>query len=289
MSLTRRTVVLGGLAGLAAACAHGRMPAMGSAETAGAAGKVVVMPLPAEGFDPTESAIPWRELSSRGVRVVFASPDGKIPTADPRMLTGEGLGSYAERLRADANARDAHAAMRKADDFRSPLVWDALRASEFDALVLPGGHAAGMRVYLESPVLQRFVGEFFASGRPVGAICHGVLLAARSKLPGSERSVLYGKRTTALPRHMERIAWTLTRKRLGDYYRTYPVWVQDEVTAVLEDRRDFVVGPRGFKRDAPDDLRPGFTVVDGRYVSARWPGDAHAFALALLRQLASAG
>lgn len=287
MGLTRRTVILGGLAGLAMACAPGRMPAASDPELAGAAGKVVLMPLPAEGFDPTESAIPWRELSRRGVRVVFASPDGRIPTADPRMLSGEGLGTYAERLRADANARDAHAAMRKADDFRSPLAYEALRADEFAALVLPGGHAPGMKVYLESAVLQKFVGEFFARGRPVGAICHGVLLAARSKLPGTDRSVLHGRRTTALPRHMERIAWALTRKRLGDYYRTYPVYVQDEVTAVLADRRDFVVGPRGFKRDAPGDLGPGFTVVDGRYVSARWPGDAHRFSLELLRQLAS--
>jgi putative intracellular protease/amidase len=288
MTLTRRMVILGGFAGLATACAGRPLPPVDDAALRGAAGKVVVMPLPAEGFDPTETAIPWQLLSERGVRVVFASPEGKIPSADPRMLTGEGLGSYAEQLRADANAREAHAAMRKADDFRGPLAYESLRAAEFDALLLPGGHAPGMKVYLESTVLQRFVGEFFAGGRPVGAICHGVLLAARSTLPGSERSVLLGKRTTALPRHMERLAWTLTRKRLGDYYRTYPVYVQDEVTAVLEDRRDYVVGPRGFKRDSPEDLRPGFVVVDGRYVSARWPGDAHTFALAVLRQLAVA-
>ena len=38
--------------------------------------------------------------------------------------------------------------------------------------------------------------------------------------------------------------------------------------------------------DTPDDERPAFVVVDGNYVSARWPGDAHTFArrfAALLR------
>lgn len=284
MTLTRRTVVLGGLAGLAAACTHARAPT--ADESAQVQGKMVLMPLPAEGFDPTEAAIPWQELTRRGVRVVFASPEGRIPTADPRMLTGEGLGVHAERLRADARAREAHAEMRRDADFREPLAYAALRVRDFDALVLPGGHAPGMRVYLDSSQLQAFVGEFFAVGRPVGAICHGVLLAARSVLPGEQRSVLYGKRTTGLPRHMERLAWRLTRGRLGDYYRTYPVYVQDEVTAVLADRRDFVVGPRSFKRDSPEDLRAGFVVVDGRYVSARWPGDAHAFAYALVQQLA---
>jgi protease I len=288
MTLTRRAVIVGGLAGLTAACARTGLPPPGAPGLRGAAGKTVVMPLPAEGFDPTESAIPWKVLTTQGVHVMFASPDGKIPSADPRMLTGEGLGTYAEQLRADANARAAHVEMRKDEAFRVPLAYAALKVADYDALVLPGGHAKEMKVYLESATLQAFVGEFFASGRPVGAICHGALLAARSKLPGSERSVLFGKRTTALPRHMEKLAWMLTRKRLGDYYRTYPVYVQDEVTAVLADRRDYVVGPRGFKRDAPDDLRPGFAVVDGRYVSARWPGDAHTFALAVLKQLAVA-
>ena len=34
----------------------------------------------------------------------------------------------------------------------------------------------------------------------------------------------------------------------------------------------------GLARDTLDDERPAFVVVDGQYVSARWPGDAHTFA-----------
>jgi putative intracellular protease/amidase len=37
-----------------------------------------------------------------------------------------------------------------------------------------------MRVYLGSGVLQSAVADFFAQEKPVGAICHGVLLAALS-------------------------------------------------------------------------------------------------------------
>jgi putative intracellular protease/amidase len=37
-----------------------------------------------------------------------------------------------------------------------------------------------MREYLESEVLQRLIGAAFADGIPVAAICHGVVLAARS-------------------------------------------------------------------------------------------------------------
>jgi protease I len=291
MSFSRRALILGGLAGLGSACARPaivRPPAVGDPSLRGVADRTVVMPLPAEGFDPTEVGVPWQQLTAHGATLVFATPEGKIAAADPRMLTGEGLGRYAEQLRADVNAREAHARMRGSADFRNPRPYSELRAADYDALILPGGHAEGMKVYLESRPLQAFVGEFFASGRPVAAICHGVLLAARSRAPGSERSVLWGRKTTALPRRMEKLAWQLTRKRLGDYYRTYPTYVQDEVTAALQDPDDYVVGPRGFERDRPDDLGPGFVVVDGRYVSARWPGDAHRFAATLLQQLAAA-
>lgn len=52
-------------------------------------------------------------------------------------------------------------------------------AAPFDALVLPGGHAKGMRPYLESTVLQNLVARFFAPQapgarhRPVAAVCQG--------------------------------------------------------------------------------------------------------------------
>src|SRR3546814_15614472 len=69
-----------------------------------------------------------------------------------------------------------------------------------------GGHRArGMREYLESPVLQKLVADFFAADKPVAAICHGVLLAARSKRADG-RSVLHGRKTTALSWRHERTA-----------------------------------------------------------------------------------
>jgi len=128
-----------------------------------------------------------------------------------------------------------------------------------------------------------------------------VVLAARSTLPGSTRSVLYGRRTTALTWAFERKAWMVTRWGGRwwdrDYYRTYREqpgepdgWrsVQAEVTRALAQPEDFLDVPAdaphhwrkagGLARDTPDDERPAFIVVDGNYVSARWPGDAHTFA-----------
>ena len=137
-----------------------------------------------------------------------------------------------------------------------------------------------MKQYLGSEELQGKVRQFFALNRPVGAICHGVLVAARA-------GVLKGRRTTCLPKYMERSAYLLTFWKLGRYYRTYPAYVEDEVKAALADAdAQFVRGPkvRTARGTATDD-GPAFVVEDGRYVSARWPGDAYKFARAFLARL----
>lgn len=237
----------------------------------------VLLPLPDRDFDPTETGVPWRTMQRRGHHIIFATPNGEIACADPRMITGEGLGVFASLMRADKNGRSAYAEMSQAEEFRHPIPYRDIRAETFDGLILPGGHAKGMRRYLESKELQSIVASFFTRERPVGAICHGVVLAARSS--GADgKSVLYGKRTTALTKIMELSAWALTCLYLGDYYRTYPMTVEDEVRAALANPGDFVRGPFAVARDMPDNLAAGFTVRDGHYLSARWPGDAHRFA-----------
>ncbi|MEY2920919.1 MAG: hypothetical protein RL261_2224 [Pseudomonadota bacterium] len=238
----------------------------------------VLIPIPVADFDPTEAAVPWQILRSRGIAVVFATPDGKPGQADVRMLTGQGLGMLASMLKADANGRQAYAEMAASPEFLQPITYAEARASDVQGLLLPGGHAPGMKPYLESPQLQSLVGAAFAARLPVAAICHGVVLAARSCVVDGSRSVLHGRKTTALTKPMELTAWSLTCAWLGSYYRTYPTTVEDEVTSVLAAPRDFIRGPISSRRDAADRLDIGFTVRDDHYLSARWPGDAHRFA-----------
>lgn len=245
----------------------------------------ILVPLPATDFDPTEVAVPWQILSAAGHALRFATPDGQPASADPRMVTGAGLGPLAPVLRADGNGRAAYAALIASAAFQQPLSWSAVSPDDFDALLLPGGHAPGMRPYLESAQLQALVVDSFRRDKPVAAICHGVLLAARS-LGADGRSVLHGRKTTALTAQMELSAWNLTRLWLGDYYRTYPVTVEDEVGALLAQPADFLRGPTSLRRDGPTTLQRGFVVRDGNYLSARWPGDAHRLGHALAAVLA---
>ena len=238
----------------------------------------VLIPLPDRDFDPTEAGVPWRVLRQRGHRIVFATRDGKIARADPRLITGEGLGILATFMKADNNGRSAYGEMSRSEEFQHPVSHPEIHTENFDALILSGGHAAGMRPYLESNQLQSVVADFFERNRPVGAICHGVLLAARSHAADG-KSVLFGRKTTALTKIMELTAWALTCLYLGNYYRTYPTTVEDEVRAALAAPDHFIRGPIiSIIRDLSDNLAAGFTVRDGNYLSARWPGDSHRFA-----------
>jgi putative intracellular protease/amidase len=292
----------------------------------------ILMPLPSRDFDPTEVCITWRILCDAGHDVYFATPDGLTAQADPLMISGEGLDAWGWIpgikkikliglfLRAQAPARRSYTQLQCDPGFVQPMSYQQAiehdLAVRFDALFLPGGHAKGMRTYLESTSLQSVVARFFETQRqpdlhrPVAAVCHGVLLAARSRFPTSGRSVLWGRRTTALTWSLEKSAWDLTRwwARFWDptYYRTYAevegepqgYWsVESEVKRALATDADFVDVPTsepdhwrktsGLFRDRHDDSRPAWVVQDGSYLSARWPGDVHTLAhrfVDLLRQ-----
>jgi putative intracellular protease/amidase len=219
--------------------------------------------------------VPWRLLTRLGHVVQFATEIGGVaPAADSRLLDGVIFG----RLGAEAEPKAFYAELQADAGYRAPIAWEDIEPRDFGGLLLPGGHARGMRQYLGSEVLRRQVARFWALDRPVGAICHGVLVLARAVDPATGRSLLYGHTTTCLPKYMERAAFLATAWRLGRYYRTYPEYVEDEVRDALRDDGDFVRGPRVLsKRGTDTDDGPAFVVEDGRYVSARWPGDSYLF------------
>jgi putative intracellular protease/amidase len=280
----------------------------------------VLIPVPDRDFDPTEVAVSWQMLTAAGHRVVFATETGAQAVADDIMVTGRGLDIWSSvpglgrvvlvgrALRANSDARAAYARLRDSPEYQHPVAWAEASVDDVAALLLPGGHRArGMRSYIDSDALHRLVIDAFRRGVMVAAICHGVLLAARAVDPATGRSVLYGRRTTALTWAFERRAWRLARVTRfwdPDYYRTYPevsgqssgyMSVQSEVTRALRHPADFCdvakgsadwrTKTSGMARDTATDSRPAFIVDDGTYLSARWPGDTHTFAAALSAKL----
>jgi putative intracellular protease/amidase len=277
------------------------------------------MPLPNFDFDPTESALSWEIVKNAGYEVEFATVDGARAFGDSMMLSGEGLDPWGWipllkklrliglALRADRFGRSAYRAMEQDYNFLHPRKYCDLKVEDYGGILLPGGHAPLIKQYLEDETLQRFVADFFdatdARGqhRPIGAVCHGVILIARAISAKSGKSVLYGRKTTALTWALEQSAWRLTKyfARFWDpnYFRTYmekpgdpeAYWsVESEIKRALEKEDDFVNVPdgcedhflktSGMSRDRLHDARPAHVVQDGNYISARWPGDVHTFA-----------
>ena len=197
----------------------------------------VLIPIPDTDFDPTEVAVSWQVLTRHGHTVVFSTQSGASAHADDIMLTGRGLDVWSKVpglgraifvgriLRANRDARAAYKHMLASPEYRRPTAWAETDLQGVDGLLLPGGHRArGMRSYIESDVVQRLVVEAFRREILVAAICHGVLLLARTVDPATGRSVLYGHKTTALTWELERRAWRMTRLTRfwdPDYYRTY--------------------------------------------------------------------
>jgi protease I len=155
--------VLGVPFGVIAAWAdeHGSQPQTDSEKAELPLKGVRVAVLTGEGFQDAEALMPMAFLANRGAKVTVIGP---------------------QRGKVKAYNSDIHLMIHKA-------VAD-VAVQDFDLLVLPGGTAPD-RIRGSEDVLK-FTREFFKSGRPVAAICHGpqVLVTA---------GVVEGRKMTCYP------------------------------------------------------------------------------------------
>lgn len=225
----------------------------------------ILIPLPDHDFDPSESAFPWKVCTERGWEVTFATETGSVAACDPRLLKGPILGPLGAGPRALSHYRQ----MIATEAFQHPIRYADIDVNNFDAVSLTGGHAPGMKQYLESKVLQQKMVEFFRQGKVVGSICHGMLVLARAIDPETGKSVLWDYRVTALTKDLEFSGYALTFWLLGRRYRTYECYVADEVRSALKYPDNF--------RNGPLMVWP-FLVQDRNLVTSRWPLDAPSYA-----------
>lgn len=79
----------------------------------------------------------------------------------------------------------------KKDKFKVDLTLDQARASDFDAVLLPGGVVNADAIRIEKKA-QQLVREIDAAGKPVAVICHGPWLLVSAGL-------IEGRRITSWP------------------------------------------------------------------------------------------
>lgn len=119
------------------------------------------------GYWAEEVAASHRVLRAAGAEVDIATPGGVRPTVDAISL--DGRGGVAED-----DAREFRAYLDSlADQLGAPLALADVRAEDYDAVYIPGGHAP-MADLAEDADLGRLLNEADAQGRTVAALCHGV-------------------------------------------------------------------------------------------------------------------
>ncbi|MFJ3115859.1 type 1 glutamine amidotransferase domain-containing protein [Pseudomonas protegens] len=239
---------------------------------------MILILLPHADYDPSESSLPWQAARDAGFAAQFATPLGMPAYADSRLVS-LGFGPLNPLLMTPAADLARYHAMTRDPAFCSPLPYAGVDPAAYEGLLIPGGHARGMRSLLESEEVRRIILAFFQADKPVAAVCHGPLALARCIDPASGRSVLHGRKVTALlAGSMELAAWLVTAPWLGRYYRTYDHSVEQEIKAALASPADFLPGPWLPRRDSAEHPERGFVVRDRNLLTARWPGDCHRFA-----------
>jgi putative intracellular protease/amidase len=232
----------------------------------------ILIPLPDHDFDPTEATIPRKACRDQGWKVTISTEHGNVPQTDLNRLKGPLPGLVS----ASAKTQEAYELMSHDPSFQHPITYSEIVPDQYEAIILPGGDAPRMRQYLENTVLQGKVVEFFQKGMLVGALCHGILVLARTIDPQTGHSVLYGHKLTALPKSFDLFGYRIDRLLLKHGYIMYPQCVADEVRLCLEHHDDFINGPG---------LLSPYVYSDGNLITSRWYMDAEVFAARFVDEL----
>ncbi len=131
------------------------------------------------------------ELQGRKVAILAADGVERVELEDPRAAVTE-AGATVELLSLEAGEIVAkNGDLEDAGTFPvDRLVADA-SVEDYDALILPGGTVNPDKLRIDEEAVS-FVRDFFQSGKPIGAICHGPWTLL-------EAGVLSGRRVTSFP------------------------------------------------------------------------------------------
>jgi putative intracellular protease/amidase len=163
-----------------------------------------------------EFALPYQTWREAGYGITVASPHGGSVPIDPRSEPP---------LDKDVESQAARAALRAS----APVA--SIRAADFDALFVPGGHGA-MCDLPQNPELGRLIADFAAQEKVIAAICHGPAALIGAHLPDGT-PLVRGRTLTAFTNEEERatelehlLPFLLeTRLRaLGARFVTRPAW-----------------------------------------------------------------
>jgi putative intracellular protease/amidase len=137
-----------------------------------------------------EFAVPYEMMLKQGYQLTVVSPKGGVAPVDPRSAAkGDQLVQWADAIKASQS---------------TVRLTDAIHASNFDAVFIPGGHGplfdlASDRVSIE------LISDFARSGKPVVSLCHGPAALVGVTLADGN-PLVKGKKITAFSDDEEKAA-----------------------------------------------------------------------------------
>lgn len=204
------------------------------------------------GFWLEEFAAPYYVFRDAGATVVLASPAGGQPPIDPVSDQPDAQSADTARFRQDMPAQQALANTQKLETIDS---------THFDAVFYPGGHGP-LWDLAEERVSIDLIENFYANGKPVGAVCHAPGVLRHVKKPDGTPLVA-GKRVTGFSNSEEEA-----------------VGLTDVVPFLVED----VLKSLGGCYEKTDDWGV-YTLTDGHLVTGQNPASSAATAEELLKLL----
>ena len=214
-----------------------------------------------EGYWGEECIEPLTTLTDAGVDITVATPSGSPPVIDERSVDPEEVGEETAE-----HVMEVHESDERLND---PTPIAATDASEYDAVVFPGGHGTEWDVNQDSDARRLLRDAVEGDAGTALVVCHAVGILAFTR-DSDNGFLVSGRSVTGFPNTWEE-GIVDDHDRMPDG-RKLPYWIEDEVQAA------------GGEWDADLDADTSVT-VDGDLVTARGPPSSAEAAGTLLAEL----
>jgi putative intracellular protease/amidase len=204
------------------------------------------------GFWLEEFAAPYYVFRDAGAEVTLVSPKGGQPPIDPKSDQNDAQTAATERFRNDPVAQQALA---------STLPLAEARPESYDAVFYPGGHGL-LWDLVDDPRSTALIEAFYASGKPVSAVCHGPAVLRHPQSSDGEPLVA-GKHVTGFSNSEEEAA---------------------QLTGIVPFLVEAMLQQNGGRYTKAADWQE-YAVIDGNLVTGQNPASSEAVARAVLAML----
>lgn len=148
---------------------------------------------------------------------------------------------------------------------KNTLKLSAVNPGDYKAVFVCGGQGP-MRTFIDNTELHRFFADFYRTGKPAAAICHGTCILLKCKLPDG-KFLVEGKRWTGFASSEENYADAYVGKKIQ------PFRIEDEARKMPGSK--FEVGP----------MFSSYAVRDGNLITGQQQNSGAAAAQLVIRAL----